>query len=75
MPLSTWYDILWRAEGSWAAADGSQDSTLIVPASGKKHADSATDWKWWHSSVATRLRNLYNEEGCALPVCSESCRH
>lgn len=44
-------------------ANGCQDSTLIVPASGKKHGDSATDWKWWHSSVSTRLKALYNEEG------------
>lgn len=39
------------------------DSTLITPASGKRHAGDAGDWKWWHHSVPSRLRQLYNEEG------------
>ncbi|KAL1835265.1 hypothetical protein VTK73DRAFT_5867 [Phialemonium thermophilum] len=39
------------------------DSTLITSASGKKHADSATDWKWWDRSVPGRLKQLYDEEG------------
>jgi hypothetical protein len=41
----------------------SQDSTLITSASGKKHADDATDWKWWHSSVPKRIKKLYEEDG------------
>ncbi|KAJ0365269.1 hypothetical protein COL26b_012106 [Colletotrichum chrysophilum] len=39
------------------------DSTLINTASGKKHSDDGTDWKWWHASVPGRLRELYNDEG------------
>ncbi|KAB5527941.1 polynucleotide kinase 3 phosphatase-domain-containing protein [Coniochaeta sp. 2T2.1] len=39
------------------------DSTLITSASGKKHSDSATDWKWWDRSVPGRLKELYNDEG------------
>jgi bifunctional polynucleotide phosphatase/kinase len=41
----------------------SEDSTLIATASGKKHGDAATDWRWWNSSVPVRLRQLYNDEG------------
>ncbi|GKU04979.1 bifunctional polynucleotide phosphatase kinase [Fusarium langsethiae] len=37
------------------------DSTLISTSSGKKHANSGTDWKWWHNSVPTRLRELYQD--------------
>ncbi|KAK5662120.1 hypothetical protein OQA88_8025 [Cercophora sp. LCS_1] len=37
------------------------DSTLITPASGKRHSDDAADWKWWHHSVPTRLRELHDE--------------
>ncbi|KAK0611859.1 polynucleotide kinase 3 phosphatase-domain-containing protein [Immersiella caudata] len=39
------------------------DSTLIAPVSGKRHAQDATDWKWWHHSVPGRLRQMYREEG------------
>ncbi|OHE91870.1 polynucleotide kinase 3 phosphatase [Colletotrichum orchidophilum] len=47
------------------------DSTLITTASGKKHADAAEDWKWWHSSVPGKLRDLYKNEGyftCIQPL-------
>ncbi|KAJ4146205.1 DNA kinase/phosphatase Pnk1 [Fusarium falciforme] len=37
------------------------DSTLIATASGKKHASSGTDWKWWDASVPSRLRELYQD--------------
>ncbi|KAG8677593.1 hypothetical protein FPOAC1_003617 [Fusarium poae] len=37
------------------------DSTLISTSSGKKHASSGTDWKWWHTSVPTRLQELYQD--------------
>ncbi|KAF5663742.1 bifunctional polynucleotide phosphatase kinase [Fusarium heterosporum] len=37
------------------------DSTLISTSSGKKHASSGTDWKWWHSSVPDKLRELYQD--------------
>lgn len=39
------------------------DSTLIATASGKKFADGPGDWKWWHSNVPGRLRQLYTDEG------------
>ena len=35
------------------------DSTLITTSSGKRHAGSATDWKWWHPQVPGKLRELY----------------
>ncbi|KAK4160258.1 polynucleotide kinase 3 phosphatase-domain-containing protein [Cladorrhinum sp. PSN259] len=38
------------------------DSTLITPASGKKHADGPGDWKWWHHSVCPKLRELYEQD-------------
>ncbi|KAF5559644.1 bifunctional polynucleotide phosphatase kinase, partial [Fusarium napiforme] len=37
------------------------DSTLISTASGKKHASSGTDWKWWDNSVPAKLRELYQD--------------
>jgi bifunctional polynucleotide phosphatase/kinase len=36
-----------------------QDSTLITTASGKRHGDDPADWKWWHSTVPSKLRELY----------------
>ncbi|KAL2753534.1 hypothetical protein ACRALDRAFT_2060715 [Sodiomyces alcalophilus JCM 7366] len=46
------------------------DSTLITTSSGKKHATEATDWKWWHSSVPGRLRELYKNEGYRVIILS-----
>ncbi|CAK7220173.1 DNA kinase/phosphatase Pnk1 [Sporothrix bragantina] len=45
------------------------DSTLITTASGKKHADSATDWTWWDRTVPQRLRTLH-DEGYAVIIFS-----
>lgn len=45
------------------------DSTLISTSSGKKHAGSATDWKWWEPRVPGRLRELY-EEGYRVVILS-----
>jgi bifunctional polynucleotide phosphatase/kinase len=44
------------------------DSTLITPASGKRHAQDAADWKWWHHSVPGRLRQMYREEGYQVVI-------
>ncbi|EQB45243.1 polynucleotide kinase 3 phosphatase [Colletotrichum gloeosporioides Cg-14] len=46
------------------------DSTLITTASGKKHSDDGTDWKWWHASVPGRLKELHNDEGYRVVVLS-----
>ncbi|CAM1500454.1 Fc.00g096160.m01.CDS01 [Cosmosporella sp. VM-42] len=46
------------------------DSTLITTSSGKKHGNSATDWKWWHNQVPNRLRELYNDEGYRVVILS-----
>ncbi|PFH59786.1 hypothetical protein XA68_11894 [Ophiocordyceps unilateralis] len=46
------------------------DSTLVVTSSGKKHASSATDWKWWHPSVPARIRQLYHEQGYGVVILS-----
>ncbi|KAI3543823.1 polynucleotide kinase 3 phosphatase [Colletotrichum abscissum] len=46
------------------------DSTLITTASGKKHADAAEDWKWWHASVPSKLRDMYNNEEYRIVVLS-----
>lgn len=35
-----------------------QDSTLILTASGSTFPRGPTDWKWWHTSVPKRLRDL-----------------
>ena len=37
------------------------DSTLIRPASDRKFAKDAGDWKWWHHSVPKVLKQLYDE--------------
>ncbi|KAL1302095.1 hypothetical protein AAFC00_002531 [Neodothiora populina] len=34
------------------------DSTLITSASGKKFAQAAEDWKWWHPHVPTKLQQM-----------------
>ncbi|EON95684.1 putative bifunctional polynucleotide phosphatase kinase protein [Phaeoacremonium minimum UCRPA7] len=46
------------------------DSTLITSASGKKHADSPTDWKWWDMSVPAKLRSLYHTDGYRIVILS-----
>ena len=46
------------------------DSTLITTASGKKHAESATDWTWWDRTVPQRLRALHDDEGYAVVIFS-----
>ncbi|KAH6657613.1 polynucleotide kinase 3 phosphatase-domain-containing protein [Truncatella angustata] len=37
------------------------DSTLITTSSGKRHGDDPSDWKWWDSSVPSKLRQLYGD--------------
>jgi bifunctional polynucleotide phosphatase/kinase len=37
------------------------DSTLIRPASDRKFAKDASDWKWWDSCVPQTLRKLHDE--------------
>ncbi|KAI2602338.1 PNK3P-domain-containing protein [Hypoxylon sp. NC1633] len=46
------------------------DSTLITTASGKKFSDDPGDWKWWDSSVLSRLRQLYAEENFRVVILS-----
>ncbi|KAH6639531.1 polynucleotide kinase 3 phosphatase-domain-containing protein [Boeremia exigua] len=45
------------------------DSTLVTTASGKRFGRDASDWKWWHSSVPGKLRQLH-EEGYLLAIIS-----
>ncbi|BCR83768.1 putative DNA 3'-phosphatase Tpp1 [Aspergillus chevalieri] len=45
------------------------DSTLITSASGTTFARSPKDWKWWHASVPSRVREL-NSEGYQVVVVS-----
>ncbi|KAI3323939.1 DNA kinase/phosphatase Pnk1 [Xylariaceae sp. AK1471] len=46
------------------------DSTLIVTSSGKKFGNDPGDWKWWDTSVPTRLKKLYKEEGYRVVIIS-----
>ncbi|ORY64488.1 polynucleotide kinase 3 phosphatase-domain-containing protein [Pseudomassariella vexata] len=46
------------------------DSTLITTASGKTHANDPNDWKWWDSSVPTKLRQLYTEDDYRVVILS-----
>ena len=50
-----------------------KDSTLITTASGNTFPKSATDWKWWHANVPTKIRNL-NSKGYIYKIYSRiSC--
>lgn len=37
------------------------DDTIITTASGNRFAKNESDWKWWHSSVPSRLKKLHGE--------------
>jgi bifunctional polynucleotide phosphatase/kinase len=37
------------------------DDTLISPSLGNKWGRSASGWKWWHSTVPTKLKELHTE--------------
>lgn len=43
------------------------DSTLITTKSGLKFARGEDDWKWWHPTVPTRLKEL-NAQGYAIVI-------
>lgn len=45
------------------------DDTLIATKSGLKFARGEDDWRWWHQSVPTRLKQLH-AEGFALVIIS-----
>ncbi|KAI1652025.1 PNK3P-domain-containing protein [Daldinia loculata] len=45
------------------------DSTLITTVSGKKFTDDPSDWKWWDSSVPSRLQELYAKD-CRVVILS-----
>lgn len=56
------HSTLWVTTGNISASEpltSIQDSTLITTSSGNVFAKDATDWKWWHVSVPTVLRQLY----------------
>lgn len=57
-----------RTPRGGANANETQDSTLISTSTGKKHAGDATDWKWWHTSVPGRLRELHGKEGYRIVI-------
>jgi bifunctional polynucleotide phosphatase/kinase len=46
------------------------DSTLITTSSGKKHANTATDWKWWDNQVPGKLKELYHNDGYRVVILS-----
>jgi bifunctional polynucleotide phosphatase/kinase len=46
-----------------------QDGTIISTASGLRFGRDATDWKWWHNSVPSKLRSLH-DEGFLLVILS-----
>lgn len=35
------------------------DDTLIAPSIGSKWSRSASGWRWWHSTIPTRLKELH----------------
>ena len=44
-----------------------QDSTLIQTLSGNIFSKTPSDWKWWHMSVPSVLKQLYAEGHVGLP--------
>lgn len=46
------------------------DSTLITTSSGRKHASSAVDWKWWRPQVPGMLRDLHQNQGYQIVILS-----
>ena len=44
------------------------DDTLITTKSGLKFARGEDDWKWWHSSVPARLKDLHTEGEALVEV-------
>ena len=45
------------------------DDTLITTKSGNKFSRGSDDWRWWHATVPTRLKQLH-AEGYAIVVLS-----
>lgn len=37
------------------------DDTIITTASGNRFAKNESDWKWWHTSVPAKLKQLHGE--------------
>ncbi|PVH94624.1 PNK3P-domain-containing protein [Periconia macrospinosa] len=58
-----------RGDGKRKIAAFDFDSTLIKPASDRKFAKDASDWKWWDPCVPGKLRQLH-EEGYLVVVLS-----
>ncbi|KAK8134154.1 hypothetical protein PG984_006166 [Apiospora sp. TS-2023a] len=46
------------------------DSTLITTASGVKFAKGPNDWKWWNSTVPTKLKQMYAEDNYRIIILS-----
>lgn len=46
------------------------DGTLITTASGKTFSDDPIDWKWWHPSVPSTLRSLWQKDGYKIVIFS-----
>jgi bifunctional polynucleotide phosphatase/kinase len=37
------------------------DDTLISPSTGSKWVRSASEWRWWHPTVPTKLKSLHSD--------------
>lgn len=37
------------------------DGTVVVPKSNKKFPEDEVDWKWWHASVAGKLKQMHKD--------------
>ena len=49
------------------------DDTLIKALPGNKWVKSATSWQWWHASVPTKLKRLY-EDGYQVVIISKQSK-
>ncbi|KAG8527914.1 uncharacterized protein KY384_006830 [Bacidia gigantensis] len=49
------------------------DSTLVLTSSGNIYSKDASDWKWWHISVPSSIKRLY-EDGYQVVIISNQGR-
>ena len=47
------------------------DDTLIATKSGNRFAKGSDDWKWWHHSVPTKLKQLHSDGYCIVVLSNQ----
>ncbi|RMY30058.1 hypothetical protein D0864_16961, partial [Hortaea werneckii] len=47
------------------------DDTLIATKSGNRFVKGSDDWKWWHHSVSTKLKQLHSDGYCIVVLSNQ----